>query len=200
MLLCSSFYFAERSIFLRPVGNAHIFYMTRLHIALLQYDPVFCCVEQNILHADSLIAGLQVGDIDVLLLPETAFTGYMWTDREEVEPYLETLDGPSVGWAKRTATRLRCYVLVGFPERSSDSSNAYNAMVVVNWQGQVQVRVRQSAWTLTKLCSCRLYTESISCSTRTKAGQQKAMALKVSYLRCLTQGELLLFVQQFAWI
>lgn len=78
-----------------------------------------------------------MGDIDILVLPEMAFTGYVFNSKEEIYPYLEDSEtGPSVTWAKRQgitithsvnitmklntfkiAIRLQCYVVVGYPQK-----------------------------------------------------------------------------------
>ena len=133
--------------------------MVRLRLALVQYDAKLGQVQANIGRVDALIAKIQPNSIDVLLLPEMAFTGYMFDSREDIAPFLE-MDGrgPSVTWARRIAERLRCYVLVGFPEsqRAAESDredresasqpgigdsvgNAFNALAVVDWQGHLQV-------------------------------------------------------------
>ena len=113
--------------------------MTRLRIGLVQYDPAFRRHKRNVQHVDAMIATLQPGDVDILLLPEMTFTGYMFSNLEEIEPHLEIKDGASVKWAQQTAAHLRCYTLVGFPERCIESGKLYNALAVVDWHGQVQV-------------------------------------------------------------
>lgn len=96
------------------------------------------------LHPDHL------SDLDILILPELAFTGYNHKSLSDITPYLEpTADGPSTRWAIRTATRLKCTVAVGYPESESGSYNtaydaktvvdtpAYNSLVFVNCRGEV---------------------------------------------------------------
>ncbi|KAI8377295.1 carbon-nitrogen hydrolase [Blakeslea trispora] len=48
-----------------------------------------------------LLFSYQPGDIDLLVLPEMAFTGYVFKTKEEIEPFLEDEEtGPSVQWAQ----------------------------------------------------------------------------------------------------
>jgi protein N-terminal amidase len=42
----------------------------------------------------------------LLVLPEMAFTGYMFEDLNDIQDYLETNDGPTVQWAIQTGFSL----------------------------------------------------------------------------------------------
>ncbi|KAI9613477.1 hypothetical protein H4Q26_010082 [Puccinia striiformis f. sp. tritici PST-130] len=73
-------------------------------VALLQLEPVFKQPEQSILRANSLVSSIKPNDIDLLMLPEMAFTGYNFRSFEDIEPYIESeVDGISITWAKETA-------------------------------------------------------------------------------------------------
>jgi protein N-terminal amidase len=117
--------------------------MAPVRIALLQYDPKFGHVKDNIAKVDAMLAGVTPASIDILLLPEMAFTGYMMKGIEEAQRYLEVPseedEWDTVIWAKRTSKRLRCYTLVGFPERDPMHCMAYNSLLVVDTTGEIQV-------------------------------------------------------------
>ncbi|KAJ5495183.1 hypothetical protein N7539_000299 [Penicillium diatomitis] len=140
-----------------------------MRIATLQFAPKLGDVEGNIKRANDLLGkqnftGLQEsssqelsgrGDIDflrpdLLVLPELAFTGYNFTSREAIEPFLEQVgDGPSAQWAREIARRLHCKVCVGYPEieHSSDGSGSpkyYNSLLVVDESGSVIHNYRKS--------------------------------------------------------
>ncbi|BGP07946.1 hypothetical protein JCM10049v2_003791 [Rhodotorula toruloides] len=87
-----------------------------LRVACVQFDPVFKKKAQNQKKAEGLIAGIQPGALDLLILPEMAFTGYCFSSREDIAPYVEELKtGPTFRWARKTARKLGCYVIVGLP-------------------------------------------------------------------------------------
>lgn len=49
-----------------------------------------------------LVHRIERGQIDLLVLPEMAFTGYVFNSLDEIMPFLEDKDsGPSVQWAKK---------------------------------------------------------------------------------------------------
>ncbi|KAI4177781.1 MAG: hypothetical protein LQ343_000245 [Gyalolechia ehrenbergii] len=90
-----------------------------MRIATLQFSPKLGRVEENIARADSLLSSSSssLHNLDLLVLPELAFTGYNHPSLKSITPYLEaTASGPSTQWAIRTAHRLQCLVTVGYPE------------------------------------------------------------------------------------
>lgn len=114
--------------------------MTRISIAAVQYDPQFRDLQGNMDRVDKMIEYLPAELVDILLLPEMAFTGYMFANREEINPFLESEDGASIAWAQKTARRLDCAVLVGYPELDRQTGNAYNSIAVIDDTGHLQVR------------------------------------------------------------
>jgi len=146
-----------------------------MRIATLQFDPHIGAIAANFSRAESLLMREErsgtLNDIDLLVLPELAFTGYNHPSLASIAPYLEpTADGPSTRWAIRTATRLKCTVAVGYPEAATPTSPgadshggggnyntafdakitaaegtvAYNSLVFVDATGQVVAHYRKS--------------------------------------------------------
>lgn len=106
---------------------------TKLHslftmrIATLQFAPKVGEVDQNIKRADALLRQAQenggLRGLDILILPEMAFSGYNHPSLNAIRPFLEpTASGPSSAWAKHTAQLLGCIVAVGYPERRTLTS------------------------------------------------------------------------------
>ncbi|RMY42781.1 hypothetical protein D0865_11705 [Hortaea werneckii] len=122
-----------------------------MRIATLQFAPKLGQREENIQHADNILetSGLKPGNLELLALPELAFSGYNFPNLEAIKPYLEpTTSGPSTQWAITTAQRLKCHVIVGYPEiytpaDGSDSCN-YNSTVTVSPTGEVLNNYRKS--------------------------------------------------------
>ncbi|KAG0140645.1 hypothetical protein CROQUDRAFT_726039 [Cronartium quercuum f. sp. fusiforme G11] len=115
-------------------------------IALLQLEPVFKEPLATIDQAEGLIADLRPGQVDLLMLPELAFAGYNFQSYQEIEPFVESeIDGISVSWARATATRLNCHVIIGFAQRIQPSKTkpnlieqkCYNALAIVSNVGEL---------------------------------------------------------------
>ncbi|KAI9327740.1 carbon-nitrogen hydrolase [Zopfochytrium polystomum] len=63
--------------------------------------------------------------VDLVILPEMAFAGYVFRNRQEIAPFIEhPYTGPTASWAKATAKRLGCYVQVGYARHDDDSAAA----------------------------------------------------------------------------
>lgn len=108
-----------------------------MKIAILQLAPKLGCVEDNIASASNYIKSVQPGSVDLLVLPELAFSGYNFPSLAAIMPFLEaTAAGPSTDWAIHTAVRLRCTVIVGYPEVTKDGER-YNSTVMVGPDGLV---------------------------------------------------------------
>ncbi|KAI9661696.1 MAG: Carbon-nitrogen hydrolase [Bathelium mastoideum] len=102
-----------------------------MRLACLQFAPELGKVEGNIARANKILDETKdVSDIDILVLPELAFSGnprgYNFLSLEAITPFLEpTSSGPSTQWAIKTARKLNCIVMVGYPELdTTDSAEA----------------------------------------------------------------------------
>jgi protein N-terminal amidase len=112
----------------------------QLNVGLLQLEPLHGDVAASMARADALIAArLPDGALlDVLVLPEMAFTGYLFRDREQALPLAEPAqDGPTFLWARAVAMRLQCGVLVGFM-RLAEGGRLYNSQMVVAPDGSLE--------------------------------------------------------------
>lgn len=90
-----------------------------MRIGLLQFTPHHSQPDKSREKVLSLCSHLKKGDVDLLVAPEMALTGYVFRDREEIAPLCEdvsTQEGVTIGLAKELAQRLGCYTIMGFPE------------------------------------------------------------------------------------
>lgn len=112
--------------------------MSKLRVALLQLNPVIHKLEENIHRADTILSKLPSNKpIDLLVLPEFAFTGYKFPDAQTLSPYLEKTSkpGPSISWAQKTSQRLNCFTVLGYPE--SQGQTTFNSAIVINPNGEI---------------------------------------------------------------
>ncbi|KIM28328.1 hypothetical protein M408DRAFT_139999 [Serendipita vermifera MAFF 305830] len=90
----------------------------RLRVGVVQYDPKITEVEVNMKRVRSFLEKTPKGSLDLLCLPETALTGYVFPTPEDVKPVLEEpKTGPTSLFAQELSRQLACYVVAGFPER-----------------------------------------------------------------------------------
>ncbi|KAL9111398.1 MAG: hypothetical protein Q9187_007929 [Circinaria calcarea] len=129
-----------------------------MRIACLQFSPRLGRIPENIAKANALLEAADTANLDLLVLPELAFTGYNFPSLAAISPYLEpTAAGPTTTWAISTASRLNCIVSVGYPETTtitpspgSSSSQTppprinYNSTITVSPSGQILAHYRKT--------------------------------------------------------
>ncbi|UKZ57751.1 hypothetical protein TrVGV298_011612 [Trichoderma virens] len=124
-----------------------------MRIACLQFAPHVADVENNLNKADEVLnqADSDDLDLDVLVLPELAFTGYNFKSLAHISPYLEeSSTGISSLWARNTALKHDCTVVVGYPEKVDPTLNwptdpqYYNSAIAVNGDGETVANYRKT--------------------------------------------------------
>lgn len=130
-----------------------------MKIATLQLDSKIRNVQENIAKADTILrTNPPPSDLDLLVLPELAFTGYNYPSYDSIKPYLEpTTAGVTTQWAIATAKRLSCHIIAGYPEISTEIDDTappstdtpiahkrYNSTVTVSPTGEILANYRKS--------------------------------------------------------
>ncbi|KAI1813534.1 carbon-nitrogen hydrolase [Poronia punctata] len=110
-----------------------------MRIGCLQFAPRVGVVDDNVGLANAVLDRTSPKDLDLLVLPELAFTGYNFKSFGEIRPFLERQgSGTSAVWAKNIALKYNCIVTVGYPEKvdadpeRSIAPNHYNSALIVN--------------------------------------------------------------------
>ncbi|KAJ4423822.1 hypothetical protein N0V82_001561 [Gnomoniopsis sp. IMI 355080] len=125
-----------------------------MRIACLQFAPQVGDIDNNLNRADSVLAKANPDDLenlDLLVLPELAFTGYNFKSLNQISPFLEPQgSGISALWARTTALKYNTNVVVGYPERVDvapkwpTGPEYYNSTIVVNGDGETVANYRKS--------------------------------------------------------
>ncbi|KAJ4306299.1 hypothetical protein N0V88_001099 [Collariella sp. IMI 366227] len=121
-----------------------------MRIGCLQFAPQVGEVQNNISRAEDVLAKADSDDLqnlDLLVLPEMALSGYNFKSSEHILPYLEpTASGASFQWARTTARKYDCTVAVGYPEKTegTETPEHYNSLVVVDEKGETLANYSKS--------------------------------------------------------
>ncbi|KAI9049211.1 hypothetical protein LZ554_007058 [Drepanopeziza brunnea f. sp. 'monogermtubi'] len=122
-----------------------------MRIACLQFSPQVGDIDNNLNRADSVLSRANPQDLDLLVLPELAFTGYNFHSLQHISPYLEpTTSGITSLWARTTALKYNCIVTAGYPEKVDlspkwpASPEYYNSAITVNADGETIANYRKS--------------------------------------------------------
>ncbi len=123
-----------------------------MKIGCLQFAPQIGDTDNNLNRADAVLnKAVDVDGLDLLVLPELAFSGYNFHSLTHISPYLEpSVSGLSSLWARTTALKFNCHVIVGYPEQVNVANKwpadpeYYNAAVIINRDGDTLANYRKS--------------------------------------------------------
>jgi len=105
-------------------------------VGYLQFSPVRCDVEKNIVLINGLLSGVQA---DLLVMPELSNSGYLYKDSTELAPFAEAGDGsgPFLIAMQSIAARIGGVIVTGFAEKTIDG--LYNSAAAIDGKGIVQI-------------------------------------------------------------
>ncbi|RYP78269.1 hypothetical protein DL771_000746 [Monosporascus sp. 5C6A] len=122
-----------------------------MRIGCLQFAPQVGDVDNNLNRADAVLNRANPEDLDLLVLPELAFSGYNFQSLRDIAPFLEpSKAGITSLWARTTALKYNCVVAAGYPEKVDVSRNwptspeYYNSLIVVNSDGETIANYRKT--------------------------------------------------------
>ncbi len=102
-----------------------------MRIGYFQFRPLFGKVEKNL---EKVITALESVEADLIVLPELAFTGYYFKDRQELISLAEDPDdSPTLKNLIELCNRNNLHIVTGFAERSS--GKVFNSSVLVGPNG-----------------------------------------------------------------
>jgi len=111
----------------------------KMRVACCQYDPQFCQRAENIKKVKELLSPYSSTTFDLLVFPEMAFTGYMFYNKEEIEPLMEDERGPTYQLCRELAIKYNAFVAAGYPrvKKAEDTNLYYNSMCFVSPDGEL---------------------------------------------------------------
>ena len=96
-----------------------------MKVGYLQFTPEFGKPEENISKISELISEI---DFDLLVLPELANSGYLFTDKKELEDLSEEIgDGKFCNSLKKLCAQKNSFIVSGICERNGN--NFFNSSI-----------------------------------------------------------------------
>lgn len=81
-------------------------------------------------------------DTDLVVLPELATTGYVFTSRDEILPHAEPADGPTLAALAPVAREAGAWLVAGFAEIAGD--RLFNSALVIDRTGALRFTYRKT--------------------------------------------------------
>ena len=107
----------------------------KVKIAAVQMNPKIMAKRENLDRVLIEAEKAASNGADLIVFPECALTGYVFTSREEAIPFMETIPGPSTEELVACCRKLGVHIVAGLLER--DGARCFNAAVLVSPQGLV---------------------------------------------------------------
>ena len=105
----------------------------KVKIAAVQMDPKITKNSENLERIVFETRGAAKNGADLIVFPECALSGYVFSSREEAIPFAESIPGVSTERLATCCQELGVYVVYGLLERADDK--CYNAAVLVGPEG-----------------------------------------------------------------
>lgn len=99
-----------------------------VNIAAVQFDPKITGNKKNL---ERMLKELRVAagnGANLVVFPECALSGYIYSSRAEAKPFTETIPGPSTDRLAQACKELSVYAVMGLLEK--DGNKCYNAAVL----------------------------------------------------------------------
>jgi len=107
----------------------------KVKIAAVQTNPKITKNRENLDKILREIEAAAKNTADLVVFPECALTGYVFSSREEALPYAESISGASTDKLSACCRQLGVYAVVGLMERDAD--RCYNAAVLIGPKGLI---------------------------------------------------------------
>lgn len=110
---------------------------THYRVAAIQFNPHQGEKEKNTERLLHQVEEAAAQGARLIVLPEMSTTGYCWTSRAEIAPYVEPVPGPTTQRFAELAARYACYIALGLPELDPLSGVYYNTLALIGPAGVI---------------------------------------------------------------
>ena len=112
---------------------------TKNHIKVLciQFEPKYKDVKSNISHLEQMLSKYsEKDDIDIIVFPEMALSGYIFDNAQDIQPYMSLYNqGEQYEFVSNLSKRLKCYSFLGYAEVTQEG-HYYNSCFIITPEGE----------------------------------------------------------------
>lgn len=110
---------------------------TPFKVAAVEFNPMMMELEKNI--EGAVIAATEAAEngARLIVLPEAAVSGYIYKDREQFLPYMDTIPGKTTNALSAVCAKYNCYIAIGIAEIDTDTNLTYNSGALMGPKGYI---------------------------------------------------------------
>jgi predicted amidohydrolase len=106
-----------------------------IKVAAVDFVPAWGDLDGNVRRLAEAAERAGEEGVNYAVFPETAVSGYLFSDPTQIAPYLDTLPGKTTAALLPILARYKMYLSVGVAERDEQTGLAYNAAVLMGPEG-----------------------------------------------------------------
>lgn len=106
-----------------------------IKVAAIDFIPAWGDLSGNITRLVAAVEQVAKEDVDYAVFPETALCGYLFSDYEEIYPYLDTIPGKTTEAILPLLKTYNLYISIGIAELDVATGVAYNSAVLMGPEG-----------------------------------------------------------------
>ncbi|MHC5352960.1 nitrilase-related carbon-nitrogen hydrolase [Myroides sp. LJL115] len=107
----------------------------QITVAAVDFVPAWGSVQTNISNLVQAVEKVAQQGVDFAVFPETAQSGYLFTDSEELAPFLDTIPGKTTDAILPLLKKYNMYMSVGIAEKDAQTNIPYNSAVLMGPEG-----------------------------------------------------------------
>ena len=133
-------------------------------VAAVEFNPELFEFERNIERACAVTEEAAANGARLIVLPEAALSGYIYADRAQFLPYMDTVPGKGTEAIAAICAKHDCYVAIGIAEIDPATDLTYNTGALVGPRGYIG-KYRKNGLTPATSCGSPPGTPAIRSST-----------------------------------
>ena len=110
---------------------------TPFKVAAVEFNPMMMEFEKNIEGAARAATEAAQNGAKLIVLPEAAVSGYIYKDREQFLPYMDTVPGKTTDALSLVCSKFNCYIAIGIAEIDTDTGLTYNSGALIGPKGYI---------------------------------------------------------------
>ncbi|UOQ92385.1 nitrilase [Halobacillus shinanisalinarum] len=115
-------------------------------VATLQFNPTLNERKKNVKELSRVAEKAFENGAKLVVAPEMATTGYMYEDREAIEPFVDTIPGKTTATFAKIAKENHGYIVFGMAEVDEKTGLYYNSAVLIGPDGYIGKYRKTQMW------------------------------------------------------
>lgn len=111
----------------------------KIKVAAIDFIPTWGDLEGNISNLVRALEKVAKEGVDYAVFPETAVSGYLFTDSTELTPYLDTIPGKTTSAVLPLLKQNNMYMSIGIAEKDLETGIPYNSALLMGPEGIIGV-------------------------------------------------------------